>query len=158
MMRIHQSPVALLVGWVPLCDLLRDKVRVAVIVERSPLVIKNAVKGIAGHKLDIVLAPAPCQLPYVVKHEWRSDDRRAAVELEPLDLVDVAPTARLVSLFKYLDLVSLVSGDAHRCAQPPKTTPDDDYFWHFSLPSPLAKTMEPVLAHLSDPGIHCWTS
>jgi hypothetical protein len=59
----------------------------------------NAVIGIDGHELDVLVHVAPREREELFEHERRGDDGRPAVERKTCVAIDGRATAGLVALF-----------------------------------------------------------
>ena len=93
-------------------------------VEGLPLAVEDAVEGVAGDELEVVLAAAAGGLPDFVEDPGGGDDSGAAVEAVAVDVVDVGATAEFVALFEEIDLVA-AGGEAGGGAQSPEAGADD---------------------------------
>jgi len=108
-----------------------------VIIEVISIVIEDAIKGIEGNQLEIILPRFSRTFEKLIEHIRGCDDRRAAIKFKSIDIVLIAPSARFIAFFKYLDLVSLL-GEPDCSPQTAKaTTNDNNMFLQFSLPEQL---------------------
>src|SRR5690242_16560077 len=78
--RPHKLLISCGVGSIPLRNLAEDERLVTVVVKAAPLVIEDAVVRITRNELEIIRAAPASARPQVVEHEWRGDDRWAAIE------------------------------------------------------------------------------
>ena len=92
----HKAMVAGHIGRVPFGDFAGDEVRVVVVVEGTPFVVKDAVERVELNKVDIIFAAAAGQRKNIVEHKRRGDNCGAAVEFEAVFLEHVGAAADFV--------------------------------------------------------------
>ena len=88
-------------------------------VEGPAIVVEDAVEGVAGDQLEVVLAAAAGGLPDFVEDPRGGDDGGAAVKAVAIDVVDVSAAAQFVAFFEEFDLVA-AGGEACSGAQTAK--------------------------------------
>ncbi len=67
--------------------------------------VENSIKGIARHKLDVVILLFSSEGKKVVEHEWCCYDGWTTVKLETVDFVDITSSAGLAAFPKDLHFV-----------------------------------------------------
>ena len=127
--------------------LAQDRIVVGADVEGAAMVIEDAVEGIAGNELEVVLAAASGSLPDFIEDPRGGDDSGAAVKSVAVDVVDVGAAAQLVALFEQFDLVA-AGGEARGGAQTAEPGADNDDLRHRCPPIVAAGV---VAAQNTDP-------
>ena len=98
-------------------------------IEGTALVIEDAVEGVAGNELEVVLAAESGSLPDFVEDPRGGDDGGAAVKFVAVNVVDVGAAAQLVAFFEQFDLVA-AGGEARGGAQTAEPGADNDDLRH----------------------------
>ena len=96
--------------------------------------VENAVKRIDRDEFHIIFALFSGQFKQIVEHKRGGDDRRPAVKMKSVDIVDISAPAEFVALFKDFDFVP-ARCQANRRPQSPEPTPNDNDFLTHCFPA-----------------------
>ena len=119
-------------------------------VEGPAFVVEDAVEGVAGDQLEVVLAAASGCLPDFVEYPGGGDNGRPTVKSVAVDVVDVGAAAQFVAFFEEFDLVA-AGCEAGGGAETAEPGADDDNPRHSYPPLDAAgAVIAPTVAALKD--------